>query len=256
MGKKRHEQKAKPTNGPIDLAALGKWEAPMVIEWGGRRTEIILRTVGDIQEGQRLGALAAQAERRRLEERDHPIRHALIASLELQSAAELTELAIAGERDDLENKALRELPFPVTPQRDTGESDEEFGKRMAEFEKAVERTRSEREERVEKELAERRVWHEGRPREELMAAALERAVFGQAIAAFNRELYAYLIFKACRCADDPTNPAFATLDDARECRTELRDAIIAAYDEHDLAWRRDESLPTVSPLTVSSSSMT
>jgi hypothetical protein len=216
----------------MDLMQMGIWGRPCIVEFGEQREEVWLQTVGDRTEALERGHEAMQRtllEFRAGSERAEAMQQALM----LAPMEEVLELALAGERPNLEARLRREMPDPVRPRQDrgAGETAAAFAQRRAEHEQACEGLRATRAARLTERLEARREELRALPREELAQFALPRRIDVECWHVFTRTADDWVLLRAVRKVDEHERPYFDDIAQVQQLHPAVKEQLRRAYRE-------------------------
>ncbi len=239
----------------MDLRQMGIWGRQVTVQFGDRHEEVWLQTIGDRTEALERGHEAMQ--RKLVEFRLGGERsEAMTEALKLAPVQDVVDLVLRAERAQMEARAGREMPDPITPRRDraAGETEEQFARRKAEHDERCRELARERAREAARRLEERREELLAVPREKLAELALPHRIDMECWNAFARTCDDWVLLRAVRCADDHDRPYFGAVAEVQALHSAVKEQLRSAYRELEPA--EEEALPKSSAATPSSDSTT
>jgi hypothetical protein len=214
----------------VDLTQLGVWGQPVRVKFGGRYEDVWVQTLGDRTEAMERGHEAMQ--RKLLEFRPGSERlEALTEALMLSPVADLVELALEGERPQMEARLRREMPDPVSPRQDAaaGESEAEFARRVEEHRLRCQSLAEARAARLQELLDARRAELSATEREELAELARPRRIDAECWNAFALACDDWVLLRAVRRAEDHGRQYFDSVEVVRSLHPAVKEQLRRAY---------------------------
>jgi hypothetical protein len=214
----------------VDLTQLGIWGQPVRVELGGRYEDVWVQTLGDRTEAIERGHEAIQ--RKLLEFRPGCERlEALTEALMLAPVTDLVELALEGERPQMEARLRREMPDPVTPRQDVaaGEREEQFAQRVEEHRRRCQSLAEGRAAKLQEALETRRAELLAVERAELVELARPRRIDAECWNAFARACDDWVLLRAVRRVEDQERQYFDSVEVVQSLHPAVKEQLRRAY---------------------------
>ncbi|MGD0112476.1 MAG: hypothetical protein ABSD48_11490 [Armatimonadota bacterium] len=214
----------------VDLTQLGIWGQPVRVEFGGRYEDVWVQTLGDRTEAIERGHEAMQ--RKLLEFRPGSERlEVLTEALMLSPLADLVELALEGERPQMEARLRREMPDPVSPRQDVaaGEGEAEFARRVEEHRVRRQSLAEARAEKLQEGLDARRAELSAMERAELAQLARPRRIDAECWNAFALACDDWVLLRAVRRAEDHERQYFDSVEVVHALHPAVKEQLRRAY---------------------------
>lgn len=228
---------------PVDLAALGRWEAEREIVYAGQTVKVWIRTLGS-----KWGLWQAGAEARRKAlariERDPEAKEAYLANLLYVERDDMVDRLLERERSRVEERVLRGMPDPLC-NRDPDETDDAWDRRLEEHEKRCEERAAERVAETDRLLGARRAELATLEVHALAELCLPLELEAASALEAQRAVEAQILYEGVFRADDHDQRQFRSPAEALGLHDEVRRLLLEAYDAVDagMAAEREGEAP-------------